>query len=152
MSLSSSSSSSSSPSLLSRNDSLSTDYYNYLFFFLSILSLESFSHQRFEFEWQQVSLSLQDSSQYSGRSQHCYSLDSLRLLSYFQVLHFPVPIFWLLYEEHQLQTVSPSLSTIFSNSIQFNSMQNPATYLSLLLLLSFFICGRISTLHHLNSN
>ena len=35
-----------------------------------------------EFEWQQV----QDSSQYSGRSQWCSSLDGLHSSFYFQVL------------------------------------------------------------------
>ena len=40
-----------------------------------------------EFEWQQVSSSLQDSSQYSGRSQYCCSLDGLHSSSYFQLLH-----------------------------------------------------------------
>ena len=39
-----------------------------------------------EFEWQQVSSSLQDSSQYSGRSQYCCSLNSLHPSRYFQVL------------------------------------------------------------------
>ena len=39
-----------------------------------------------EFEWQQVSSSLPESSQYSGRYQQCYSLDSLHSSSYFQVL------------------------------------------------------------------
>ena len=39
-----------------------------------------------EFEWQQVSSSRQDSSQYSGRPQQCCSLDDLHSTSYFQVL------------------------------------------------------------------
>ena len=39
-----------------------------------------------EFEWEKVSSNLLDSSQYSGRSQQCGSLDSLRLARYFQVL------------------------------------------------------------------
>ena len=39
-----------------------------------------------EFEWQQVSSSLQDSSQYSGRSQQCCHLDSLYPSANFQVL------------------------------------------------------------------
>ena len=39
-----------------------------------------------EFEWQQVSSSLQDSSQYPSRSQQCCSLDALHSSSYFQVL------------------------------------------------------------------
>ena len=38
------------------------------------------------FEWQQVSSSLQDFSQYSRRSQQCCSLDSLHPFCYFQVL------------------------------------------------------------------
>ena len=39
-----------------------------------------------EFEWQQVSSSLQDSSRYSGRSQQCCHLDSLYPSTNFQVL------------------------------------------------------------------
>ena len=39
-----------------------------------------------EFEWQQVSSSLQDSSQYSGRPQQCCRLDSLYPSANFQVL------------------------------------------------------------------
>ena len=39
-----------------------------------------------EFEWQQVSSSLQDSSQYSGRPQQCCRLDSLHPSANFQVL------------------------------------------------------------------
>ena len=38
-----------------------------------------------EFEWQQISWSLRDSSQYSGRSQKCYSLEGLHSSSNFQV-------------------------------------------------------------------
>ena len=41
-----------------------------------------------KFEWQQVSTSLQDYSQYSGRSQKCNSLDGLHSFCYFQVLQF----------------------------------------------------------------
>ena len=41
-----------------------------------------------EFEWKQVSSSLQDSSQYSGRSQQCSSLDGLHSAANFQVLQF----------------------------------------------------------------
>ena len=37
------------------------------------------------FEWQQVSSSLQDSSQYSDRSQQCCSLDGLGSFSDFQL-------------------------------------------------------------------
>ena len=39
-------------------------------------------------DWQQVSSSLQDSSQYSDRSQQCFCLDSLHPSRYFKVLHF----------------------------------------------------------------
>ena len=38
-----------------------------------------------EFEWQQVSSSLQDSSQYYGRSQKCSSLNGLHSSANFQV-------------------------------------------------------------------
>ena len=40
------------------------------------------------FEWHQVSSSLQDYSQYSGRSQKRRNLDGLHPSSYFLVLHF----------------------------------------------------------------
>ena len=40
-----------------------------------------------EFEWQQVSSSLRDSSQYSNPSQKGCSMDSLHLCHYYQVLH-----------------------------------------------------------------
>ena len=39
-----------------------------------------------EFEWQQVYSSLPDSSQYSGRSQQCWSLDGLHSSTDFQVI------------------------------------------------------------------
>ena len=48
-------------------------------FFTSVLA-DGFS---LEIEWQQVSSSLQDSSQYSGRPQQCCRLDSLLLLLLF---------------------------------------------------------------------
>ena len=51
-------------------------------FFKSVLA-DGFS---LEFEWQQVSSSLQDSSQYSGRPQQCCRLDSLYPSAKFQVL------------------------------------------------------------------
>ena len=49
---------------------------------LLLLHHGSVSHQP-----KQFSSSLQDSSQYSGRSQSCGSLDGLHLSSYFQVLY-----------------------------------------------------------------
>ena len=55
----------------------------FLFGFFTPVLTDGFS---LEFEWQQVSSSLQDSSQYSGRSQQCCSLDGLHSFSYFQVL------------------------------------------------------------------
>ena len=51
-----------------------------------------------EFEWQQVSSSIQDSSQYSGRSQQCYSLDGPHSSSNFHVLQS-------LYQMHQSRLV-----------------------------------------------
>ena len=51
-------------------------------FFTSVLA-DGFS---LEFEWQQVSSSLQDSSQYSGRSQQCCRLDGLLSSANFEVL------------------------------------------------------------------
>ena len=63
------------------------------FFFLFLLLLHFFTPWKFftsaladglslESEWQQVSSSLQDSSQYSGRSQQYCSLDCLHSSSY----------------------------------------------------------------------
>ena len=51
--------------------------------FLTSVLADGFS---LEFEWQQVSSSLQDSSQDSGRSQQCCCLDSLYSSANFQVL------------------------------------------------------------------
>ena len=62
-------------------------YYHYYFipwqFFTSVLA-DGFPQ---EFEWQQASSILQDSSQYSGKSQQWCSFDSLHPSRYFQVLH-----------------------------------------------------------------
>ena len=54
-----------------------------------------------EFEWQHVSSSLQDSSQYSGRSQQCCSVDRFLSSSYFQIL-----------QSNPLVTVPSALITI----------------------------------------
>ena len=51
--------------------------------FLTSVLADGFS---LEFEWQQVSSSLQDSSRDSGRSQQCSRLDSLYPSANFQVL------------------------------------------------------------------
>ena len=53
-------------------------------FFISALA-DGLLH---EIEWQKVSSSLQDSSQYSGRYQLCSSLDGLHSSCYFRVLHY----------------------------------------------------------------
>ena len=60
------------------------ELFNHLLRFIIIIvtSLEFFTSAladglSLEFEWQQVSSSLQDSSQYSGRPQQCCSLDGL---------------------------------------------------------------------------
>ena len=55
------------------------------FFFFTLAVADGFP---LESEWQQVSSSLEDFSQYSGRSQQCCSLDGLHSSSYFQVLQF----------------------------------------------------------------
>ena len=54
----------------------------HLEFFTTVLA-DGFS---LEFEWQQIFSSLQDSSQYSGRSRQCCHLDSLYPSAKFQVL------------------------------------------------------------------
>ena len=53
-------------------------YFFFVFVFFSTSALADGFTQ--EFEWQQVFLSLQDSSRYSGRSQKCCGLDILILL------------------------------------------------------------------------
>ena len=58
-------------------------YYLLLFEFSTPALADGFS---LEFEWQQVSSSLQDLSQYSGRSQYCRSFDGLLSSCNFQVL------------------------------------------------------------------
>ena len=69
-----------------------------------------------EFVWQQVSSSLQDSSQYSGRSQQCCSLDAARLLLQLPSPPGPLIIPFLLCLEHQSQVVlsSTTFSIVFS--------------------------------------
>ena len=57
-----------------------TILYYYLDFFISAFA----DGLSLEFEWQQVSSSIQDSSQYSDRSQQCCSLDGLHSSSNFQ--------------------------------------------------------------------
>ena len=52
-------------------------------FFYAAALADSFS---LEFEWKQVSSSLQESSQYSGQSRQCFNLDGLNSSSSFQVL------------------------------------------------------------------
>ena len=63
-------------------------YYHYYYYYLLIkVFYISFSWWfSLKFEWQQVSSSLQDSSQYSGRSQYCCCLYGLHSSSNFQVL------------------------------------------------------------------
>ena len=52
-------------------------------------------------EWQQISLSHQDSSQYSGWSQYCCSFDGLDSSSDFQLLQFFYQAFESLFQAHQ---------------------------------------------------
>ena len=70
---------------ISRSSRAKFSYYyhvTYWEFFTSALA----DDLSLEFEWQQISSSLQDSSQYSGRSQYCSSLDGFHSSSYFKVL------------------------------------------------------------------
>ena len=66
-------------------------YYYYYYYYYYFTPWEFFTSALadgfpLEFEWHQVFSSLLDSSQYSGQSQQCCSLDSLHLSHYFQVL------------------------------------------------------------------
>ena len=74
-------------------------YYYYYYYNLLLLSLLLFTPLEFftpaladglslEFERQQVSSSLQDTSQYCGRSQKCCHLEGLYSAANFQVLQF----------------------------------------------------------------
>ena len=67
---------------LLHNSQLITNYYFTPWQFFTALADDFL----LECEWQQVSSSLLDSSQYSGRSQQWCSLDSLHPSRYFQVL------------------------------------------------------------------
>ena len=78
--------------------------------FISLLFWEFFTKTladgfSLEFEWQQVSSGLLDSSRYSSRSQQCCRLDGLYISS----------ILWRLYQELHLQVILLSISypTIF---------------------------------------
>ena len=63
----------------------------------NIFTLCEFSHQAdgfsLELEWQQSSSSLQDSSQYSGRSKQCSNLDRLESTADFQLFQLPFQAF-----------------------------------------------------------
>ena len=94
-------------------------------------SAEDFS---MEFEWQQINSNLQDSSKYSGRSYNCCSLNRFNLSSNFWV--FQSLNFWGLFQVHQLQLISPSLSC----SVVFTSLAI-SRYLSLFSLSFNFTLG-----------
>ena len=76
--------------LVSPSSSCSTGflYYYYYYYFTPWEFFTSALADGFllKFEWQQISSSFQDTSQYSGRSQQCYSLDSLYPSRYLKVL------------------------------------------------------------------
>ena len=55
-----------------------------------------------DFVSQQISLGLQDSSEYSGRSQHCCSLDVFDSSFAFQPFQFSFQGFGELFQAHQL--------------------------------------------------
>ena len=54
-----------------------------------------------KFEWQQISSSLHDFSQYSGQSPWYSSLDGLHSSSFFPSPPVPLIIFWWLFQAHQ---------------------------------------------------
>ena len=111
---------------------------------------DGFSH---EFGWQQVSSSLLDSSQYSGRSQQCSSFDSFHPSHYFQVLqsqyqffgdctkstnynwynrHFHVPQFFK-------SLVSSKYLSLFSYSFNFTLWSAGSTKSTILQVFSFLL-------------
>ena len=81
-------------------------YYTHLEFFTPAL-VDGFS---LESEWLQVSSVVQDSSQYSGLSQQCLSLDGFGFSSDLQLFQPSFPVFGEPFQVLQLQLVSPSLS------------------------------------------
>ena len=97
------------------NWSLSDTKYNQvsrtLLSILADIIFRLFKSSSLESEWQQVSSSLQDSSQNSNRSKQCYSLDSLDSSS-----SSPISNSLRTIQVRQSQLVSPSLpcSTAFS--------------------------------------
>ena len=111
----------------------------YLFLFIIILLIWEFftlalaDSLPLELEWQKVSSSLQDTSQYSGRCQLCCSLDS-PLVLLFPSSPFPILILWWLYLAPQLQSVSLLLSC----SIVFQFLSNVQVLNSLFVFLQFY--------------
>ena len=109
---------------------VSSYYYYYYYYYWSSAFTPAFADcfSR-ESEWQQVSLNLQDSSQYSGRSQQCYSFDGLcssPTFNFPSLFTKPLEIVPIV---HQFQLVSPSPSC----SIVFFSFLARSKYLSLFL-------------------
>ena len=89
--------------------SYSSNYlYYYYFALLKVFTPALADGFPLESKWQQIWSSSLDFSQYFGRSQQCCSLNGLHSSSYFQVLQSLY--LWWLYQAHQLQLVSPTLS------------------------------------------
>ena len=80
-----------------------------------------------EFKWQQVFSGLRDSSQYSGRSQLCCSLDSLDSSSDFQYFQSPFQVFGD-YSKHTTYNLYHRYSHI--PQLLLVLWQCPSTYLS----------------------
>ena len=101
-----------------------------IFFFTKALA-DGFS---LELEWQKVSSSLQDSSQYSGRSQQCYSVKGLGSFSDFQLLwslwsatstDIPDPHSPLLPIVHRIWQVLRATSRILTELLYLGSSWSP---------------------------
>ena len=107
---------------------------------LVYLSQASVSGLSFEPKWQQISLSLQDFSQYSGRSRLCCSLDSLdsssnfsNLLVLFRILKGPLQAF---------QLIAINVTLMFHNV--FSSMAK-SEYLSIFSFSVIFTAGKVKS-------
>ena len=90
-------------------------YYYYYYYFTPSEFFILAGGLSLEFEWQQVSLALQDSSKYSGWSQQCCSLHGLDSSTDFLFFQSFFPFLCGLILVHQLHQVlsSPSCSTGF---------------------------------------
>ena len=98
-----------------------------------------------ESEWQQVSSSLLDSTQYSDQPQQCCSLTDLGLSSDFQLFQLPYHALEFPFQALQLQWVSPSSLCFIAFEVLWQGLSTSISFHFLCLLLCDLL-GRQSPL------